>query len=77
VVLLASTLVDPQRQRDALTMFFHLQESMINLGKTKVIIFNFSKKSLSDSHFYFKGEEVEITIAYTYLGVQFSQPRFS
>jgi hypothetical protein len=50
---------------------------MVNLGKTKVMIFNCLKKSLSGFHFYFRGVEVEITTStYTYLGVQFSGPRF-
>jgi hypothetical protein len=44
---------------------------MVNLGKTKVIIFNGSKPSLSEYHFYFQGGEIKITTAYTYLGVQF------
>lgn len=42
---------------------------MINLGKTNVMIFNYLEKTLSDFHFYFWGEEVEITTACTYLGV--------
>jgi hypothetical protein len=50
---------------------------MVNLGKTKVMIFNGSKKVLLDYHFFFRGEEIEITNTYTYLGVQFSGPRFS
>ena len=48
----------------------------MNLGKTKVIIFNGVKKTL-DFHFLFKGEEIEIVSTYTYLGVKFSGPRFS
>ena len=48
----------------------------MNLGKTKVMIFNGTKKTF-DFHFLFKGEEVEITSTYTYLGVQLSGPRFS
>jgi hypothetical protein len=61
---------------DALALFCDLQQFTINLGKTKVMIFNGSKKFM-DLHFFFRGEEIEITIAYTYLGVQFSGPCFS
>jgi hypothetical protein len=43
---------------------------MVNLGKTEVMIFNGSKKVLSDHHFFFKGEEIEITYTYTYLEVK-------
>jgi hypothetical protein len=50
---------------------------MVNLGKTKVMIFNGSKKILFDHHFFFRGEEIEITNMYTYLGVLFTGPHFS
>jgi hypothetical protein len=53
-------------------MFCDLQELTINLGKIKVMIFNCLKKFLSDFYFYFK-REVEVSIAYTYLGVKFSK----
>jgi hypothetical protein len=49
---------------------------MVNLGKIKAMMFNCSKKSLSRFHFYFRGVEIKITNAYTYLGVQFLGPRF-
>jgi hypothetical protein len=42
-----------------------------NLSKTKVMIFNTSKKFLQDFHLLFHGGKVEITVAYTDLGVQF------
>jgi hypothetical protein len=76
VVLLASSLEGLQRQLDALALFCDLRQLTINLGKTKVIIFNGSKKSV-DLHFFFRGEEIDITNAYTYLGVRFSGPRFN
>jgi hypothetical protein len=76
VVLLSSSPEGLQRQMDALALFCNLQQLTINLGKTKVMIFNGVKKT-SDLHFFFKREEIEITSTYTYLGVQFSSPRFS
>jgi hypothetical protein len=69
LILLASTPTGLQRQLNSLTL-------MINLGKTKVMIFNFSKKLLLVFHFYFLGGVVEVTTAYTYMGVQFLGPRF-
>jgi len=39
---------------------------MVDLGKTKVMIFNGSKKFV-DLHFFFRGEEIKITNTYTYL----------
>jgi hypothetical protein len=49
----------------------------VTMGKTKVLIFNASKSSLTDLHFHYKGVEIEITTTYTYLGVQFTGPCFS
>jgi hypothetical protein len=43
---------------------------MVHLGKTKVMIFNWSKKTLYDHHFF-------LTYTYTYLGVLFTGPCFS
>ena len=42
---------------------------MFNLGKTKVMVFNGTKKTVLNLHFFFRGEEIEITNTYTYLGV--------
>jgi hypothetical protein len=76
VVLLSSSPEGLQRQLDALSLFCDLRQLMVNLGKTKVMIFNGLKKT-SNFHFLFRGEEIEITSTYTYLGVQFSGSRFS
>jgi len=57
--------------------FCDLRQLTINLGKRKVMIFNGSKKVLLDHHFLFRGEEIQITITYTYLGVELLGPRFS
>jgi hypothetical protein len=48
---------------------------MVNLGKTKVMIFSVSKRLLANLHFYFFGEEIEINTTYTYPRVQFMGPR--
>lgn len=70
VVLLAPSPKGLQRQLDALALFCDLRQLTINLGKTKVMIFNGLKKT-SDLHLFFRGEEIEITGTYTYLGVKF------
>jgi hypothetical protein len=77
LVLMASTPEGLQRQIDALANFCDLRQPTVNLGKTKVLIFNASKSSLTDLHFHYKGAEIEITTTYTYLGVQFMGPCFS
>jgi len=76
VVLLASFPEGLERHLEALALFCDLRQLMVNLGKTKVIIFNGSKKSV-DLRFFFKGKEIEITNTYTYSGVPFFGPRFS
>ena len=53
VVLLASSLEGLQRQLDTLALFCDLRQLMVNLGKTKVAIFNGSKRLLTNLHFFF------------------------
>jgi len=76
VVILASSLDVLQRQLDSVSLFCDLQQFTINLGKTKVMIFNGLNKFV-ELNFFFRGEEIEITIAYTYPRVQFSGPCFN
>jgi hypothetical protein len=76
VVLLALTPTGLQRQLDALSLFCDLRQLIVNLGKTKIMIFN-GWKMTANLHFFFQGEEIEITSTYTCLGVRFSGPRFS
>jgi hypothetical protein len=54
-----------------------LRKLTFNLGKTKALIFNASKSSLTYLHFHYKEAGIEITRTYTYLGVQFTGTRFS
>lgn len=72
VILLASSPNGLQRQWDALALFWDFQQLIDSLGKTKVMIFNRSKKVISDYHFLFKGVEIKINSIYTCLRVQFS-----
>lgn len=67
IALLSSSPEGLQRQLDALALFCDLRKLTVNLSKTKVIVFNGTKKS-QDLQFLFKGETVEITNSYTYLG---------
>jgi hypothetical protein len=76
LILLASTPKGLQRQIDVLASFFHLPQLMVNLGKTKIMIFNASKIFLYDLYFYFQRGEIEITTTYTYLGIQLIGPCF-
>ena len=73
VVLLASYLEGLQRHLDALSLFCDLRQLMVNLGKTKVMIFNKLRNNI-ELHLFFRGEAFEITNTYTYLGVKLSGP---
>lgn len=44
----------------------------VNLSKTKVIIFNKAGKLLSNFHFFYNHQEIEITRKYCYLGIVFN-----
>ena len=75
VVLLASSPDSLQRLLDGLASFCTQRQLVVNLFKTRVMVFNCLKTS--HLHFFFQGKEVEITPSYMYLGVKFSGPRFS
>lgn len=68
LVLLSSSLKGLQRLLDALANFFDLKQMVVNLTKIKVVIFNTSKESLKDFHFYFFLGKVEVTTTYSFLG---------
>ena len=75
IVLLASSPDRLQRLLDGLALFCDQRQLVVNLGKTRVMVFNCLKTS--HLHFIFQGQEIEITSSYLYLGVLFSGPRFS
>lgn len=62
---------------DVVALFCDIHWFTINLGETKAKIFKASKKFLFYNHLFFKGEEIEITTTYTYLGVLFTDSCFS
>lgn len=59
---------------DGLASFCDQRQLVVNLGKTRIMIFNCLKTS--HLHFFFQGQEIEITSSYMYLGVKFSGPCF-
>ena len=68
-----------QRQFDALHSFAEDSVLSINLGKTKVMVFNTTPQWVNRSAptLVYGQDTVEYTDAYTYLGVVFSGPRFA
>jgi hypothetical protein len=69
LVLLASTLEVLQHQIDTLAGFCDLQQLTFNLGKTKVLIFNASKISPTNLHFYYQGQRLispQLTLTWEY-----------
>ncbi len=75
VVLLASSPDRLQRLLHGLALFCDQRQLVVNLGKTRIMVFNCLKTS--HLHFMFQGQEIEITSSYTYLGVMFSGPQFN
>ena len=75
VVLLASSPDSLERLLDGLASFCDQRQLVVNLSKTRVMVFNCLKTS--HLHFFFQGQEVEITSSYMYLSVKFSGPCFT
>ena len=53
-----------QRLLDGLASFCDSRELVVNLDKTRVMVFNYLRTS--HLHFYFQGTEIEIASSYTY-----------
>ena len=62
---------------DAFKIFCDTHDLKVNLGKTKVMIFNTSQPAMHQEQFLFAIDPVEIVDSYTYLGVVFSGPIFT
>ena len=76
IVLIADSPEGLQCHLDALHAFAHDSGLSVNLGKTKVMVFNTTPQWIRRSAptFSYGQETVEYTDAYTYLGVVFSGP---
>ncbi|KAI5080279.1 hypothetical protein GOP47_0005758 [Adiantum capillus-veneris] len=79
IVLISDSPEGMQRQLDALHRFAQESGLSVNLGKTKVMVFNTTPQWIRRSAptFTYGQEKVEYTDAYTYLGVVFNGPAFS
>ena len=79
IVLIVDSLEGMQNHLDALHALTHDSGLYVNLGKTKVMVFNTTSQWIKRSAptFTFGLERVEYTNAYTYLGVVFGGPVFS
>ncbi|MCO5596759.1 hypothetical protein L7F22_050828 [Adiantum nelumboides] len=79
VVLISDSPEGLQRQLDALQRFCADRDLTVNLGKTKVMVFNTTQAwvTRAEHQFTFRGEMVEQVRSYVYLGVTFTGPRFS
>ena len=71
MVLLTSSPKDLYRQILALASLCDLKQTVPNLRKSKVMIFNTCKKFLEDFYFFNCGGEMEIANVYMFLGVLF------
>ncbi|RYA67266.1 hypothetical protein DD598_28985, partial [Enterobacter cloacae complex sp. 2DZ2F16B1] len=79
IVLISDSPEGMQRHLDALHRFAQESGLSVNLGKTKVMVFNTTPQWIRRSApaFTYGQEKVEYTDAYTYLGVVLSGPAFS
>ena len=79
IVLISDSPEGMQRQLDALHSFAEDSGLSVNLGKTKVMVFNTTPQWVGRSAptFTYGQDIVEYTDAYTYLGAVFTGPRFT
>lgn len=79
IVLIADSPEDLQRHLDALQSFCRDRDLTVNLGKTKVMVFNTTQAwvTRAEHQFTLRGEVVECVRSYVYLGVTFKGPQFS
>ncbi|MCO5551498.1 hypothetical protein L7F22_005002 [Adiantum nelumboides] len=79
IVLISDSPEGMQRDLDALHSFAEDSGLSVNLGKTKVMVFNTTPQWIRRSAptFTYGQEIVEYTDAYTYLGIVFTRARFS
>jgi len=79
IVLISDSPEGMQHHLDALHRFAHDSGLSVNLGKTKVMVFNTTPQWIrrSTPAFTYGHETVEYTDAYTYLGAIFTGPIFS
>ena len=79
IVLIAESPNGMQRQLDVLQKFAEESGLSVNLGKTKIMVFNTTPQWVRRSapKFTYGQDNVEYTDAYTYLGVVFAGPKFA
>ncbi|MCO5560653.1 hypothetical protein L7F22_014270 [Adiantum nelumboides] len=79
IVLIAESPDGMQRQLDVLQKFAEESGLSVNMGKTKIMVFNTTTQWVrrSTPKFTYGQDNVEYTDAYTYLGVVFTGPKFA
>ena len=79
IVLISDSPEGMQRHLDALQSFTEDSGLSVNLGKTKVMVYNTTPQWVRRSTpiFMYGQDIVKYTDAYTYLGVVFTGPRFT
>lgn len=77
VILLSHFADRLQRHLMLLIVFSNNRQLLVNINKMKAMIFNASRVVASKFQFFEKGDPLEITAFYTYLGVLFFGPSFS
>jgi len=71
IVLLASNAIYLQDKINLLSSFFKRNNLLVNLNKTKVVIFRYNKNKIVTPRLFWDDVEIETVEKYTYLGVTF------
>ncbi len=73
IILFSSTINGLQREIDELENYCDNWKLSVNMDKTKVVVFKNGGKISGKEKWFFKGERLEITPFYKYLGVYFTK----
>ena len=72
IVLISSTIIGLQKQINELENFCIESKLMVNLDKTKVVVFKNGGKLAKQEKWYYENCKLESTNSYKYLGVYFT-----
>lgn len=72
LILFANDKADLQRKLNLLDKYCELNKMIVNVSKTKIMIFRRGGRIRNSDVFYYKQHKLEVTGRYTYLGINFS-----
>lgn len=72
LILFASDKAELQRKLNLLEKYCEVNKMLVNINKTKIMIFRRGGRVRDSDVFYYKQQKLEVTGSYTYLGINFS-----